>query len=108
VLRLGGLLVLTAAGLANVAALTAIFKASPEFARAAWAGLSTEGFWWADSFGRRGDWGVAYPQWGAAYFTPEWLLSRVLPDWSLRLYQPGRLQGVQDIYVLERCEKHGA
>jgi SAM-dependent methyltransferase len=104
VLRPGGRLVLTAAGLANVAVLTgSTFKASPEFARAAWAGLSTDGFFWADSFGRSGDWGVAHPSWGAAYFTPEWLLSRILSDWSLRLYQPARLLGVQDVYVLERC-----
>jgi SAM-dependent methyltransferase len=105
VLRPGGRLMLTAAGLANVAALTGIFKASPEFSRAAWAGLSKDGFFWADSFGRRGDWGVAHPSWGAAYFTPEWLLSRILPDWSLRLYQPARLLDVQDVYVLERCDK---
>jgi SAM-dependent methyltransferase len=104
VLRPGGRLVLTAAGLANVAALIGTFKASPEFARAAWAGLSNDGFFWADSFGRRGDWGVAHPSWGSAYFTPEWLLSRILPDWSLRLYQPARLLGIQDVYVLERCE----
>jgi SAM-dependent methyltransferase len=105
VLRPGGRLVLTAAGLANVAALTGTFKASPEFARAAWAGLSKDGFFWADSFGRRGDWGVAHPSWGSAYFTPEWLLSRILPGWSLRLYQPARLLGIQDVYVLERCVK---
>jgi SAM-dependent methyltransferase len=106
VLRPGGRLVLTAAGLVNVAALiSSRFKASPAFARAAWAALATDGFWWADTFGRRGDWGVAHPQWGAAYFTPEWLLSRILPQWSLRLYQPGRLLGVQDVYVLERCDE---
>jgi SAM-dependent methyltransferase len=106
VLRPGGRLVLTAAGPCNVAALTGrAFKASPAFARAAWAGLSTTGFWWADSFGPQGDWGVTHPDWGSAYFTPEWLLSRILGDWSLRLYQPGRLLGVQDVYVLERCDK---
>ena len=58
-----------------------------------------------DTFGPQGDWGVTHPGWGSAYFTPEWLLSRILGDWSLRLYQPGRLLDVQDVYVLERCDK---
>jgi hypothetical protein len=102
VLRPGGVLVLTAAGLANVAVLTRDWEVPAEYARAAWAALSTTGFWWADAFGENGDWGVAHPHWGSAYLTPEWLLARILPDWSLRLYEPGRLLGVQDVYVLER------
>ena len=102
VLRPGGLLVITAAGLANVAALTGGWGVPEEYARAAWAALSTTGFWWADAFGEEGDWGVVHPSWGSAYFTPEWLLARILPDWSLRLYEPGRLLRVQDVYVLER------
>ena len=93
---------LTAAGLANVAVLTRDWEVPAEYARAAWAALSTTGFWWADAFGERGDWGVAHPRWGAAYLTPEWLLARILPDWSLLLYEPGRLLGVQDVYVLGR------
>ena len=79
VLRPGGVLVLTAAGLANVAVLTRDWEVPAEYARAAWAALSTTGFWWADAFGERGDWGVAHPRWGSAYLTPEWLLARVLP-----------------------------
>jgi SAM-dependent methyltransferase len=102
VLRPGGVLVMTAAGLANVAALTREWDVPAEYARAAWAALNATGFWWADAFGENGDWGVTHPQWGSAYFTPEWLLARILPDWSLRLYEPGRLLGVQDLYVLER------
>ncbi len=102
VLRPGGVLVMTAAGLANVAVLTREWEVPAEYARAAWAALNATGFWWADAFGEDGDWGVSHPRWGSAYFTPEWLLARILPDWSLRLYEPGRLLGVQDLYVLER------
>jgi SAM-dependent methyltransferase len=101
VLRPGGLLVMTAAGARNVSVLPE-WDVPDAYTRAAWAALSTGGFWWADSFGAEGDWGVTHPQWGAAYFTPEWLLTRLLPSWSLRLYEPGRLLGVQDLYVLER------
>ncbi len=101
VLRPGGLLVMTAAGLRNAATLPE-WEVPEDYTRAAWAALSTTGFWWADSFGEEGDWGVAHPGWGAAYFTPEWLLTRILPAWRLRLYEPGRLLGVQDLYVLER------
>jgi SAM-dependent methyltransferase len=102
VLRPGGLLVMTAAGLRNVAVLTDGWDVPAEYARAAWAALSTTGFWWADAFGADGDWGVVHPGWGSAYFTPEWLLTRITPEWSLRVYEPGRLLGVQDLYVLER------
>lgn len=102
VLRPGGRLLMTGAGLRNVAVLTGEWDVPAEYASTAWAALSTTGFWWADAFGAEGDWGVAHPQWGSAYFTPEWLLTRILPNWSLRLYEPGRLQGVQDLYVLER------
>jgi SAM-dependent methyltransferase len=102
VLRPGGLLVMTAAGLRNVAVLTDGWDVPAEYARAAWAAVSANGFWWAEAFGADGDWGVVHPGWGSAYFTPEWLLTRITPDWSLRVYQPGRLLGVQDLYVLER------
>jgi hypothetical protein len=37
-----------------------------------------------------------------AFMTPEWLLSRALPDWSALLYEPGRLGANQDVFVLER------
>jgi hypothetical protein len=37
-----------------------------------------------------------------AYLTPEWLLARALPAWSLRLYEPGREDGNQDLYVFAR------
>ena len=105
VLRPGGLLVMTAAGLRNVAVLTDGWNVPAEYARAAWAALSTTGFWWADAFGSDGDWGVVHPRWGSAYFTPEWLLTRITPAWSVRVYEPGRLLGVQDLYVLERRGK---
>ena len=101
-LRPGGLLVMTAAGLRNVAVLTDSWNVPAEYARAAWASLSATGFWWADAFGADGDWGVVHPRWGSAYFTPEWLLTRITPAWSLRVYEPGRLLGVQDLYALER------
>jgi SAM-dependent methyltransferase len=53
-------------------------------------------------FGSGGDWGVVDPEWGMGYMTPEWLLPRVRAGWTPLLYEPGRLQANQDLYVLER------
>jgi SAM-dependent methyltransferase len=64
--------------------------------------LYERGFWYRAEFGDEGDWGVKDPDWGTAFMTPEWLLARVTPDWRLARYSPGRVEGNQDLYVLER------
>ena len=46
--------------------------------------LYRTGFWFADEFGTDGDWGVRHPQWGTAFFTPEWLASKACPSRSTR------------------------
>jgi hypothetical protein len=53
-------------------------------------------------FGESGDWGVAHPEWGTAFFTPEWLLRAGLPKWSLEDFGAGMNGGNQDMYVLRR------
>ena len=101
VLRPGGALVLTTAG-PKAASMMPAWGFGDVGTRACWQGLHERGVFWFDSFGEAGDWGVKHERWGAAYVTPEWLLARALPKWTLRLYEPGRLQGVQDVYVLQR------
>ncbi len=63
--------------------------------------LLRQGFSFADIFGTAGDWGVVDADWGEAYFTLEWLLSRLTPDWILRYYRPGAAEGNQDIVILQ-------
>ena len=41
------------------------------------------------------------PDWGTAYFTPEWLLARTSGTWRVGAYHPGRVEDHQDLYVLE-------
>jgi SAM-dependent methyltransferase len=100
-LRPGGALVLTTAG-PKAASVMPAWGFGDAGTRACWRGLNERGFFWFDSFGEAGDWGVKHEHWGAAYVTPEWLLARALPQWTLRLYEPGRLLDVQDLYVLQR------
>jgi SAM-dependent methyltransferase len=64
--------------------------------------LLEDGFWYAAEFGEAGDHGVANPDWGTAFVTPEWLLAKLTPEWRMLLFRPGRVEGNQDLYVLER------
>ena len=45
---------------------------------------------------------MANPDWGTAFLSPEWLLAKLTPQWSVALFRPGRVEGNQDLYVLER------
>lgn len=103
VLRPGGHLVCTTHGLNSIAHDAARALRTPEQAREiAWA-LSTRGWWYADEFGEEGDWGVLSPDWGTAFLSPEWLLAALCPDWRVLEFAPGRNQGNQDVYVLQRA-----
>jgi SAM-dependent methyltransferase len=98
----GGLLVLSTHGLTSIdhAATNAIRSDAQleEIARTLYA----EGHWYAAEFGQQGDHGVVDPDWGTAFLTPEWLLDRACPEWSLRDFRPGTVEGNQDLYVLQR------
>jgi SAM-dependent methyltransferase len=64
--------------------------------------LYRRGHWFAPEFGDAGDWGIAHPEWGTAFFTPEWLARVALPRWSLELFVVGQNGSMQDVYVLRR------
>ena len=65
--------------------------------------LYEHGFWYAAEFGEAGDHGVANPDWGTAFLSPEWLLARAdARSGGWRCFRPGRVEGNQDLYVLER------
>jgi glycosyltransferase involved in cell wall biosynthesis/SAM-dependent methyltransferase len=102
VLRPGGRLVLTAHGMQSVAYYARTGRrAAAELDRVR-AALYRTGFFFLDEFGPDGDWGVRHPQWGTSFFTPEWLIARAVPAWSVEDYAVGRNADNQDVYVLRR------
>jgi glycosyltransferase involved in cell wall biosynthesis/SAM-dependent methyltransferase len=58
--------------------------------------------WFVPEFGEEGDWGVKHPEWGTAFFTPEWLARVALPNWSIEDFAVGQNADNQDMYVLRR------
>jgi SAM-dependent methyltransferase len=101
-LRPGGRVVLTTHGIASIGSQVRSGAMLPEVALRCSEALYRVGFWFTEVFGEEGDHGVVSGEWGMAYMTPEWLLPRVQPDWFTVLYEPARLDGNQDLYVLER------
>jgi SAM-dependent methyltransferase len=102
IVRPGGLLVLTTAGWQTVANdFEAGLRSAEQLSEAASA-LYHDGFWFHDEFGEAGDFGVKNPDWGTAFMTPDWLLARATPRWRLAQFAPGRVEGAQDLLVLER------
>ena len=104
IIRPGGRLVLTTHGAQSIVHTSARGRALARAARARCATRSVEdGFWYAAEFGEQGDHGVANPEWGTAFLSPEWLLAKLEPRLArLRSSGPGRVEDNQDLYVLER------
>jgi SAM-dependent methyltransferase len=63
--------------------------------------LFQHGYWYAAEFGEAGDHGVANPGWGTSFLTAEWMLAKATPEWRVAFFRPGRVEGNQDLYVLE-------
>jgi SAM-dependent methyltransferase len=102
VLAPGGRLVFTAHGLGSLAEF--VRRGAMEAADASRAAreLVRHGHWFKPVFGAGGDWGVADPEWGQAFMSPQWLLEHALPRWRALVYEPARLDHNQDLYVLEK------
>jgi SAM-dependent methyltransferase len=98
----GGVLVFTAHGLGAIGHFVRHGALRHAEASAIARELNARGHAFRAVFGEHGDWGVVDPEWGQAYLTPEWLVRHALPRWRLLLYEPARLDGNQDLYVLER------
>jgi len=98
----GGHLVCTTHGLASVAFYATSELRTPEQAEEIVGALYDRGWWYAAEFGEEGDWGVVNPAWGTTFFSPEWLLANLCPRWRVLEFAPGRNQGNQDVYVLQR------
>jgi SAM-dependent methyltransferase len=101
-LRPGGHLVLTTHGLAAVAYYAQHELRTPGQSQEIADALYRQGWWYAPEFGEEGDWGVVNPDWGTAFLSPEYLLTRLCPHWRFLEFAPGRNQDNQDVYVLQR------
>jgi SAM-dependent methyltransferase len=64
--------------------------------------LERDGHCFWSVFGEQGDEGVVASDWGLAFFTPEWLMERVTPAWTITQYRIGRADGNQDAFALRR------
>ncbi|MET0510965.1 MAG: class I SAM-dependent methyltransferase [Thermoleophilaceae bacterium] len=102
VIRPGGRLLITTHGEQTIAHTWREGVRSLEQLNEIQESLSEQGFWYAAEFGEAGDHGVANPEWGTAFLSSEWLLAKLTPQWSVALFRPGRVEGNQDLYVLER------
>ncbi|MBA2630821.1 MAG: class I SAM-dependent methyltransferase [Thermoleophilaceae bacterium] len=102
VLRPRGHLLLTTHGEHTVAHTHRVGQRSPGQLTAIEEALRARGFWYEPEFGEVGDHGLTNPDWGTAFLTPEWLLAKATPEWRVALFHPGRVEGNQDLYVLER------
>jgi SAM-dependent methyltransferase len=102
IIRPGGALLMTTHGYQTVMHDHRTHRRSEEQLRSVRSGLYDEGHWFREEFGESGDHGVKNPDWGTAFMTPEWLLSRTAPHWSVGAFAPGRLEDNQDMYVLLR------
>jgi SAM-dependent methyltransferase len=99
----GGHLVCTTHGFTSVAFYAAAELRTPEQSKEIAESLYRRGWWYAQEFGEEGDWGVINPQWGTTFLSPEWMLMELCPRWRVLEFAPGRNQGNQDLYVLQRA-----
>jgi SAM-dependent methyltransferase len=101
ILRPGGRLLITTHGEQTIAHTHSIGSRSAEQLRGVRDALHENGFWYAAEFGAAGDHGVANPDWGTSFLSAEWLLTKATPEWRVAFFRPGRVEGDQDVYVLE-------
>jgi SAM-dependent methyltransferase len=102
VLRPGGHLVATTHGVTSIAYNGLGYLRPPQQLDEIVVDLYRKGWWYAPEFGEQGDWGVVNPDWGTAFVSPEWMLAQLCPHWRVLEFAPGRIQGNQDVYVLQR------
>ena len=102
IVRPGGHLVFSTHGLHSVSYYAQTGERSPAQLAEIRRELYRRGYWFAPEFGEEGDWGVKHPEWGTAFFTPEWLGRIALPAWAIEDFAVGQNADNQDMYVLRR------
>ncbi len=102
VIKPGGALVMTTQGYASLAYYFREKRISARDAREGAYALVAYGHKYFEAFGEDGDWGVSHPEWGMAYLNTDWLARHALSRWTLAVFDPGRIDGNQDLVVLVR------
>jgi SAM-dependent methyltransferase len=98
----GGLFVFSTHGLQSVSYYAQHGLRTPAQCAQIRRALYRRGYWYMPEFGEAGDWGVVHPEWGTAFFTPEWLARAALPHWTIEDFGVGQNADNQDMYVLRR------
>ncbi len=105
VIRPGGYLLFTTHGPTSVAHYALNGSRTAQQSSEILDALYRQGWWYAPEFGEEGDWGVVNPDWGTAFLSPEWVLAQLCPQWRVLEFAPGRNQGNQDVYLLQRAQE---
>lgn len=101
IIRPGGYLLFTTHGYQSVAHYANKGLRSTETLNEIMRNLYSEGFYFINSFGEAGDWGIVNPDWGDAFVSPEWWLENLCPSWRVSLFIPGGVEGNQDLILLQ-------
>ncbi len=102
IVKPGGALMLTTHGTSAIADHVRRNEMLPRVAAEGLMTLLSEGFWFQETFGPEGDWGVKHPEWGMSYMDAGWVPRQLGDTWLLALYEPGRMLQNQDVWVLVR------
>ena len=106
--RPGGLLLVTTQGVGSLAYYLRGGYIDEPYAVRATEDLLATGHHYLEAFpGDVGDWGVKSAEWGMAYMTLDWLAAAALPQWSIELFEPVRIDGNQDLVVLRMLDVEG-
>lgn len=104
IIRPGGTLLITFHGLNSIFFYASNKLRSIESMDEAYDHLVEDGFHFMNIFGEEGDWGIVNPDWGEAFLTLDWLLTRIEPRWLLRHYLRGIVEGNQDLLILQAIQ----
>ena len=102
IIRPGGRLVLSTHGLHSVAYYAQTGERSPAQLAQIRTRALPHGLLVRARVRRGGRLGRQAPEWGTAFFTPEWLARVALPAWSIEDFAVGQNADNQDMYVLRR------
>lgn len=103
VIKPGGHLLLTALGYRSVELHAEDWGGwPPELIAETATTLYSDGHKFVGGYGKDLSLALATPNWGEAFFTPEWLADHACPTWAILDFKPGRVENHQDLYLLER------
>jgi SAM-dependent methyltransferase len=99
----GGHLLLTAAGYRSVELHAGEWGGWPaELVAETATTLYTDGHKFVGGYGKELSLALSTPDWGEAFFAPEWLADNACPSWAILEFKPGFVENHQDLYLLER------